>query len=94
VQLVRNLERDGVLPPAARTAAGHRTYGEAHLHSTLAYRALAVGVGPSGAKEIVRSVHRGLVTEVLARLDATHAQLDAERAELRRAGAGGAGHLR
>jgi DNA-binding transcriptional MerR regulator len=85
VQLVRNLERDGVLPPAARTAAGHRTYGEAHLHSTLAYRALAVGVGPSGAKEIVRSVHRGLVTEVLARLDAAHAQLDAERAELRRA---------
>jgi len=85
VQLVRNLERDGVLPPATRTAAGHRTYGETHLHATLAYRALAVGVGPTEAKEIVRSAHRRHVADVLARLDAAHARLDAERAELQRA---------
>ncbi|MEX2970149.1 MerR family DNA-binding transcriptional regulator [Streptomyces sp. C184] len=36
VQQVRNLERDGVLPPATRTAAGYRRYGELHVHSALA----------------------------------------------------------
>jgi DNA-binding transcriptional MerR regulator len=42
-------------------------------------------VGPREAKEIVRSVHRRQVTEMLARLDSAHAHLDAERADLRRA---------
>jgi DNA-binding transcriptional MerR regulator len=44
-----------------------------------------VGVGPTEAKEIVRSAHRRRVADVLARLDAAHAKLDAERAELQRA---------
>ncbi|MFE1962358.1 MerR family DNA-binding transcriptional regulator [Streptomyces sp. NPDC059479] len=46
VRQVRNLERDGVLPSATRTAAGYRIYGEVHLRSALACRALAVGAGP------------------------------------------------
>lgn len=45
VQQVRNLERDGVLPPATRTATGYRIYGEVHLQSALAYRALAMRRG-------------------------------------------------
>lgn len=85
VQQVRNLERDGVLPPATRTTTGYRTYGEVHLQSALAYRGLAAGVGPTEAKEIVRSVHRLPVADVLTLLDAAHARLDTERAELRRA---------
>ncbi|MEV6908304.1 MerR family transcriptional regulator [Amycolatopsis sp. NPDC051071] len=83
VQQVRNLERDGVLPSAARTSSGYRSYGEIHVRSALAYRALAAAVGPVEAKKIVRAVHRDPVAEVLALLDAAHAGLDAERAELR-----------
>ncbi|MFE3598672.1 MerR family transcriptional regulator [Streptomyces sp. NPDC059096] len=83
VQQVRNLERDGVLPAAARSAAGHRIYGEVHLRSALAYRALAVGTGPVEARRIVRAVHERPVPEVLALLDAAHARLDRERTDLR-----------
>ncbi|MFE2229221.1 MerR family transcriptional regulator [Streptomyces kronopolitis] len=82
VQQVRNLERDGVLPPATRTAAGYRRYGEIHLRSALAYRALAAGTGPVEAKRIVRAVHRGPVAEALALLDAAHARLHRERTDL------------
>ncbi|WP_410664942.1 MerR family transcriptional regulator [Amycolatopsis sp. lyj-84] len=85
VQQVRNLERDGVLPAATRAAAGYRSYGEVHLRSALAYRALASGVGPVEAKKIVRALHRDPLAEVLALLDAAHARLDAERADLREA---------
>ncbi len=72
VQQVRNLERDGVLPPATRTATGYRIYAEVHLQSVLAYRALAAGVGPTEAKKIVRAVHHGPASQVLALLDAAH----------------------
>jgi DNA-binding transcriptional MerR regulator len=82
VQQVRNLERDGVLPPATRTATGYRTYGEIHLQSALAYRALAAGADPIEAKRIVRAVHDFPASQVLALLDAAHAQLDAERRKL------------
>ncbi|WP_066948612.1 MerR family transcriptional regulator [Streptomyces lushanensis] len=82
VQQVRNLERDGVLPPATRTAAGYRIYGEVHLRSALAYRTLAAGIGPVEAKRIVRAVHRCPVSDVLALLDAAHARLDRERTQL------------
>lgn len=83
VQQVRNLERDGVLPPARRTATGYRIYGEIHLQSALAYRALAAGAGPIEAKKIVRAVHRFPASRALALLDAAHARLDAERTDLR-----------
>ncbi|MFB6810869.1 MerR family transcriptional regulator [Streptomyces sp. NPDC056387] len=82
VQQIRNLERDGVLPPAARTAAGHRVHTEVHVHSALAYRSLAVGTGPVEAKQIVRAAHEGPVARLLALLDAVHARLDRERAQL------------
>ncbi|MGQ4617529.1 MerR family transcriptional regulator [Nocardia sp. R7R-8] len=82
VQQIRNLERDGVLPTAVRTATGYRRYGEVHVRSALAYRALAAGVGPVEAKRIVRAVHEEPFPEVLARLDAAHARLDRERTDL------------
>ncbi|WP_045693872.1 MerR family transcriptional regulator [Streptomyces rubellomurinus] len=85
VQQVRNLERDGVLPPVARTPKGYRIYEEVHLQSALAYRALAAGIGPTEAKKIVRAFHQLPASQALARLDAAHARLDAERAELRQA---------
>ncbi|MER5257322.1 MULTISPECIES: MerR family transcriptional regulator [unclassified Streptomyces] len=82
VQQIRNLERDGVLPPAARTATGYRTYGEVHLQCALAYRALAAAAGPVEAKNIVRAFHQCPASQALALLDAAHARLDKERAEL------------
>ncbi|MEU2172663.1 MerR family transcriptional regulator [Nocardia sp. NPDC019219] len=82
VQQIRNLESDGVLPTAIRTATGYRRYGEVHVRSALAYRALAAGVGPVEAKRIVRAVHAGPFSQVLALLDAAHAGLDRERADL------------
>lgn len=83
VQQVRNLERDGVLPPAARTAAGHRVHTEVHVCSALAYRALAAGTGPVEAKRIVRAAHGYPASDLLALLDAAHARLHTERRELR-----------
>jgi DNA-binding transcriptional MerR regulator len=77
VQQVRNLERDGVLPPAERTPSGYRTYAEPHLHAALAYRSLAAGVGPVEAKRIMRAG-----PDVLALLDEAHARLHTERREL------------
>jgi DNA-binding transcriptional MerR regulator len=85
VQQVRNLERDGVLPPAARTATGYRIYADVHLQSALAYRALAAGAGPIEAKRIVRAVHEFPASQVLALLDAAHARLHTERTQLRQA---------
>src|SRR5690242_8703527 len=85
VQQVRNLERDGVLPPAARTAAGHRIYRDVHLRSAVTYRALAAGVGPAEAKTIVRAVHERPAAHVLALVDAAHARLHTERTQLRQA---------
>lgn len=82
VQQVRNLERDGVLPPAARTTTGYRVYGEAQLRSALAYRAFADGAGPVEAKRIMRAAHAYPGSDLLALLDAAHARLDTERREL------------
>ncbi len=41
VQQVRNLERDGVLPPAERSSSGYRSYTPAHAQAAAAYRLLA-----------------------------------------------------
>ncbi|SDT29221.1 MerR family transcriptional regulator [Microlunatus soli] len=82
VQQVRNLERDGVLPPAERSDNGYRIYHERHLQCALAYRGLAAGIGPVQAKRLLRAVHNGPAAAVLAMLDAAHARLDTERGDL------------
>ncbi|ONI86268.1 transcriptional regulator [Saccharothrix sp. ALI-22-I] len=82
VQQVRNLERDGVLPPATRTGTGYRIYGEAHVLSALAYRALAEGTGPVEAKRIMNAAHAHPGSGLFALLDAAHARLATERREL------------
>lgn len=82
VQQVRNLERDGVLPPAGRTAAGYRVYDRSHVLSARAYRALAAGTGPVEAKRIMRAAHADPEVTLLELLDAAHAGLDRERRDL------------
>ncbi len=82
VQQVRNLERDGVLPPARRTATGMRVYDEAHVLAARAYRGLAAGAGPVEAKRIMRAAHAYPASDLFARLDSAHARLDRERRDL------------
>ncbi|WP_324188521.1 MerR family transcriptional regulator [Nocardia flavorosea] len=82
VQQVRNLERDGALPAATRTAAGYRIYGEAHIWSARAYRALAAAIDPAAAKTILRALHKRDLRQVFALLDTAHARLDRERRDL------------
>lgn len=56
-QQVRNLERDEVLPPAARTPSGYRMYDIRHLRWARAYRDLAAAVGPVEARAMLRGAH-------------------------------------
>lgn len=73
-QAVRNHERDGLLPPAARTPGGHRVYTEVHAAALRAFRALVAAHGHAVAGEVVRAVHRGDVDAALDALDRAHAQ--------------------
>ncbi|MGY1811277.1 MerR family transcriptional regulator [Blastococcus sp. SYSU D00820] len=82
VQQVRDLEDDGVLPPAVRTAAGHRRYTATHVQAVRAYRALAAGIGPVAARRLLRAACAARPEEVLALLDEAHAALHTERCEL------------
>jgi DNA-binding transcriptional MerR regulator len=82
VQQVRDLERDGVLPPVARTGSGYRSWTEAHVQAALAYRAFAAGMGPVEARRLMRAAHDGPATELLALLDAAHARLHTERRDV------------
>ncbi|MGW5382415.1 MerR family transcriptional regulator [Nocardia sp. NPDC003963] len=82
VQQVRNLERDGVLPPVPRTRSGYRIYRETHLWSVRAYRALAAGTGPVEAKRILREAREQGPPRLYLLLNRAHAGLDRERRDL------------
>ena len=56
---MRRYERWGYLPPAERTASGHRRYGPRHLHAILAVRAMQAGYGWFTGGRIMRRVQRG-----------------------------------
>ncbi|MFF9857593.1 TioE family transcriptional regulator [Streptomyces tendae] len=85
-QQVRNYEGAGVLPPAGRTDAGYRVFGERHRDALLTYRALQPGYGAVTATRVMRAVHDGDVAAALALVDAAHAALHEERVSLRAAG--------
>jgi DNA-binding transcriptional MerR regulator len=82
-QQVRNHEGAGVLPPAGRTDAGYRVFGERHRDALLTYRALQPGYGAVTATRVMRAVHDGDVVAALALVDAAHAALHEERGSLR-----------
>lgn len=82
VQQVRNLEREGVLPPAERSPSGYRRYREEHVHSAVAYRLLTCGVGPVEAKTLLRAAQSESADHLLELLDQAHARLHAERRDL------------
>ncbi len=83
VQHVRDLERDGVLPPAERRPSGYRRYGQAHVRWGEAYGALATAAGPVEAKALIRAARTEPVERVAALLDDVHGRMSAERAAVR-----------
>lgn len=82
VQQVRKLEREGVLPPALRSAAGYRKYQILHVHAVHAYRPLAVALGPVRAKQFLRDIWAQDEAATLAALDEAHKGLSLEREAL------------
>lgn len=85
VQHLRDLERDGVIPPAARTPSGYRSWSAVHVRSAVAYRELTQAVGPVRAKELLQALHDQPLAAFLAMLDDAHAQLARERRDLQAA---------
>lgn len=81
-QAVRNYEEASILPPADRTAHGYRVYGQRHVLALRAFVALVPAHGHATAAAVLRAVHRDDVDAALALLDASHAELSADRATL------------
>lgn len=75
VQQVRDLERLGVTPPAARRANGYRAFGAEHLRALRAYRELATAVGPVEARAALRDARTLPADEAIARIVALHVGL-------------------
>jgi DNA-binding transcriptional MerR regulator len=78
-QAVRNYEDAGLLPPSARSAAGHRRYTERHALALDAFVALVPGHGHPTARAIMAAVHTGRLDDALDLVDRSHAELVAAR---------------
>ncbi|KQW14031.1 MerR family transcriptional regulator [Streptomyces sp. Root369] len=85
VQQVRDLERLGVIPPAARSDNGYRSYTPLHVHALRAYRGLAGAVGPVEARRLLAELRTATIAEAAAAVDGVHARLAREREEALRA---------
>jgi DNA-binding transcriptional MerR regulator len=82
VQQIRKLEREGVIPPAHRSATGYRQYQALHVQTIQAYRPLAVALGPVRAKQFLRDLQQHDEKATLAALDEAHKNLSLEREAL------------
>ena len=81
-QAVRNYEDAGILPAAARTPSGYRTYALVHARALRAFLALVRGHGHPTATAIMRAVNAGRTDEALRLVDESHAQLLDDRQTL------------
>ncbi|MFC7466234.1 MerR family transcriptional regulator [Brachybacterium sp. GCM10030252] len=81
-QAVRNYEQAGALPPAERTASGHRVYTARHAAALRAFLTLVQASGHRPALEIMTALHADDVERALALLDGAHAQLLRDRSTL------------
>ena len=82
VQQVRNYVDLGVLPPVERTPSGYRIFTGEHAAALAVVRRMAVGHGWASTRTIMRAVHEGDLDTAIAGVDASHAELDRERAEV------------
>ncbi|MFC0029940.1 TioE family transcriptional regulator [Micromonospora chaiyaphumensis] len=81
-QAVRNYEAAGILPDAARTESGYRTYTPLHARALDAFLALVPGHGHQTATAIMRAVNRDATEDALRLIDESHAQLLDDRRTL------------
>lgn len=81
-QAVRNYEEAGILPPAARTPHGYRTYTSLHAGALRTFLALVPGHGHRTATSIMRAVNQGRNEEAFRLIDESHAQLLDDRRTL------------
>ncbi|GIF17913.1 DNA-binding transcriptional MerR regulator [Actinoplanes tereljensis] len=79
-QAIRNYEAAGILPTAARTESGYRTYTPRHELALRAFLALAAGHGHQTATAIMQAVHRD--ADPFPLIDESHAQLLDDRRTL------------
>ncbi len=82
VQQVRDLEAEGVIPAAVRSANGYRRFSVEHVCGLNAYRDLAVAVGPVEARRALRDVRSCPPDEAAALIGGFHTRLNAERAHV------------
>ncbi|MEU9859923.1 TioE family transcriptional regulator [Streptomyces sp. NPDC047971] len=81
-QAIRNYEEAGILPAAARTPHGYRTYTALHAGALRAFLALAPAHGHRTATSIMRAVNEGASEEAFRLIDESHAQLLDDRRTL------------
>ncbi|MFB7784514.1 TioE family transcriptional regulator [Streptomyces vinaceus] len=81
-QAVRNYEEAGILPAAARTPHGYRTYTPLHAAALRAFLALVPAHGHRTATAIMCAVNRGESDEAFRLIDESHAQLLDDRRTL------------
>lgn len=84
-QQVRDLERLGVIPPAARSGNGYRAYAPLHVRALRAYRGLAAAAGPVAARELLTGLRGATTADAAAAIGAVHARLARDRDEALRA---------
>jgi len=82
-QAIRNYEAAGILPGAARTRHGYRTYTPLHARALDAFLALVPGHGHQTATSIMQAVNRDATEDALRLIDESHAQLLDDRRTLR-----------
>ncbi|UYQ66747.1 MerR family transcriptional regulator [Streptomyces peucetius] len=85
VQQVRDLERLGVIPPAARSSNRYRAYTPVHVHALRAYRGLAQAVGPVEARKMLAELRKATIAVAAAAINSVHVRLARERDEALRA---------
>ncbi len=79
---VRLYEREGFLPPAERSASGHRLFRTRHLDALRVSRSLMKGYGWAYARITLRPVHGNDLAATMDLVDAKHAGLDRGRREV------------
>ncbi|MGW4931306.1 MerR family transcriptional regulator [Agromyces sp. NPDC004153] len=82
LQQVRDLERLGVIPRAARAGNGYRAYGPIHVAALRAYRALAFAAGPVFARQVLADAWRQSMSDAAASIGDVHVQLARQRDEV------------
>ncbi|WP_024801594.1 TioE family transcriptional regulator [Nocardia sp. BMG51109] len=83
-QAVRNYERDGFIPPAARTHSGYRIFTELHAAALRAYLALIAAYGHRAGGAIMNALHANELDKALTIIDRGHARLLRDRDTLDR----------